>query len=78
MIDLPFDLLINISDYCSDKESLYIALTCSDVYKLFNNRFAKTLKYKNKLPNLYINSINSYTSTWASSKDVFPSLSFVR
>lgn len=35
-----------------------------------------TLKYKNKLPNLYINSINSYTSTWASSKDVFPSLSF--
>jgi|GEM_PF-1274726 len=35
-----------------------------------------TLKYKNKLPNLYINSVNSYTSTWASSKDVFPSLSF--
>jgi len=47
MIDLPFDLLINISDFCSDKESLYIALSCSDVYKLFNNRFAKTLKYKN-------------------------------
>jgi hypothetical protein len=35
-----------------------------------------TLKYKNKLPNLYINSISSYTSTWASSRDVFPGLSF--
>ena len=47
MIELPFDLILNISDYCSSKDCLYIALTCSEIYKLINNRFVKSIKYKN-------------------------------
>ena len=44
---IPIDLLFTIGEFCGNKESLYIALTCSEIYKLFNNRFVKSMSYKN-------------------------------
>lgn len=44
---IPIELLLHIGDFCMTKESLHIALTCSDVYKLFNKRYVKSIKYKN-------------------------------
>ena len=43
---IPIDLLFYIGEFCGNKESLYIALTCSEAYKLFNNRFVKSMSYK--------------------------------
>ena len=43
---IPTELLFYIGEFCGNKESLYIALTCSEAYKLFNNRFVKSMTYK--------------------------------
>ena len=43
---IPFDLLFTIGEFCGNKESLYIAISCSELYKIFNNRFVKSMSYK--------------------------------
>jgi hypothetical protein len=43
---IPIELLFYISEFCGNKESLYIALSCSDAYKFFNHRFVKSMSYK--------------------------------
>ena len=43
---IPIELLFYIGEFCGNKESLYIALSCSEAYKLFNNRFVKSMSYK--------------------------------
>jgi hypothetical protein len=43
---IPLELLFHIGEFCGNKESLYIALSCSELYKLFNNRFVKFMSYK--------------------------------
>ena len=45
-MSIPIELLFYIGEFCGNKESLYIALTCSEAYKLFNNRFVKSMSYK--------------------------------
>jgi hypothetical protein len=43
---MPIELLFYIGEFCGNKESLYIALSCTDAYNLFNNRFVKSMSYK--------------------------------
>ena len=45
-MSIPIELLFYIGEFCGNKESLYIALSCSEVYNLFNNRFVKSMSYK--------------------------------
>jgi hypothetical protein len=45
-MSIPIEILFCIGEFCGNKESLYIALTCSEAYKLFNNRFVKSMSYK--------------------------------
>ena len=45
-MSIPIELLFYIGEFCGNKEALYIALTCSEAYNLFNNRFVKSMHYK--------------------------------
>jgi hypothetical protein len=46
-LTIPFDILFEISEFSSNKESFYIAISCKSMYQYFkkNKGFAKYLSY---------------------------------
>ena len=50
-MNLPFDLIFEITTFCNNKESFYIAIASKEIFKGFKTKkgFAKYLTYDNQM-----------------------------